>query len=123
VVSSDDPKKTKITAFAKTPKQCHPALPAQVTYDFKRAGEDKPGVAKPNEPLRFPQTLVTTSLTHPRRGDPLRGYVPTEPRAVSPRTNKVTRRRGPNQSQPIEHPRHSSKSPTSENSKKGISIF
>ena len=98
-------------------------LPAQVTYDLKRAGEDEPRVAKQNDRLRFPQTLVATSLTHPRRGDPLRGCslrcdplrgcVPTEPRSVSPRTHKVTRRRGPNQSQPIEHPRHSSKNSSS----------
>ena len=91
-------------------------LPAQVTYDLKRAGEDEPGVAKQNERLRFSQMLVDTLLTHPRRGDPLRvdplrGDVPTGPRSVLPRTKKVTRRRGPNQSQPIEHPRHFSKKP------------
>ena len=48
-------------------------LPAQVTYDLKRADEDEPRVAKQNDRLRFPQTLVATSSTHPRRGDPLRG--------------------------------------------------
>ncbi len=84
----------------------------QVTYDLESAGEDEPGVAKQNERLRFPQTLVDTPLTHPRRGYPLRGWVSTEPRSVSPRTNKVTRRRDPNQSQPIEHPCHSPKKPS-----------
>ena len=103
-------------------------LPAQVTYDLKRAGEDEPGVAKQNERLRFSQMLVDTLLTHPRRGDPLRvdplrGDVPTGPRSVLPRTKKVTRRRGPNQSQPIEHPRHFSKKPLPKTQNKEFLFF